>query len=153
MNQKFICFLSTEFYLRQLNIVSFFLFFFFNTDHLWQCYPKTKTHTDTETMRPQFLLQDFNPESGSVQFSLSVIFNSVTPWMTAHQVSLFITNSQSLLKLMSIKSVIPSNHLNLCIPLLLLPSPFPASWAFLMISSSYQVTKALEFQLQHPSFQ
>ena len=56
----------------------------------------------------------------------------VTPWTAAHLASLFITNSQSLLKLMSIRSVIPSNHLNLCHPLLLLPSIFPVSESFLM---------------------
>ena len=49
-----------------------------------------------------------------------------TPWITAHQVSLSITNSWSLLKLMSIESVIPSSHLILCHPLLLLP-PIPPS--------------------------
>ena len=48
----------------------------------------------------------------------------VTPWIAAHQPSLSITNSQSPLKLMSIKSVMPSNHLILCHPLLLLSSIF-----------------------------
>ena len=48
----------------------------------------------------------------------------VTPWTAAHQASLSITNSQSLLKLMSTESVMPSNHLILCSPLLLLPSIF-----------------------------
>ncbi|CAN0538246.1 unnamed protein product [Rangifer tarandus platyrhynchus] len=48
-----------------------------------------------------------------------------TPWSAAHQASLSITNSQSLLKLMSIESVMQSNHLILCHPLLLLPSVFP----------------------------
>ena len=48
----------------------------------------------------------------------------VTPWTAARQVSLSITKSQSLLRLMSIKSVMPSNHLILCHPLLLLPSIF-----------------------------
>ena len=48
-----------------------------------------------------------------------------TPWTAAHQASLSITNSQSLLKLMSIELVMPSNHLILCHPLLLLPSIFP----------------------------
>ena len=47
-----------------------------------------------------------------------------TPWTAAHQASQFITNSQSLLKLMSITSVMPSNHLILCCPFLLLPSVF-----------------------------
>ena len=50
----------------------------------------------------------------------------VTPWTAARQASLSITDSQSLLKLMSITSVMPSNHLILCHPLLLLPSTFPS---------------------------
>ena len=57
----------------------------------------------------------------SVQFSRSVVSNSATPWITAHQASLSITNSRSLLKLMSIESVMPSSHLILFLPLLLLP--------------------------------
>ena len=62
----------------------------------------------------------------SVQFSCSVVSDSLwPPWTAACQAYLFITNSQSLLKLMTIKSVMPSNHLILCHPLLL-PSPiFP----------------------------
>ena len=66
----------------------------------------------------------------SVQFNCSVVFDSETPWTAAHQVSLSITNSQSLLKLVSIKSVMPSNHLILCHPLLLLPSVFPSIRVF-----------------------
>ena len=60
----------------------------------------------------------------SVQ-SLSHLQLFVTPWTAARQASLSITNSQSLLKLMSIESVMPSNHLILYHPLLLLPSIFP----------------------------
>ena len=52
--------------------------------------------------------------------------DSATPWTAARQASLSITNSQSLLKLMSIESVMPSNHLIHCRPLLLLPSVFPS---------------------------
>ena len=66
----------------------------------------------------------------SAQFSHSVVSDSVTPWTAACQVSLSITNSQSLLKLMSIGSVMPSNHLILCRPLLLLPSAFPSIRVF-----------------------
>ena len=55
-----------------------------------------------------------------------------TPWTAACQASLSITNSQSLLKLMSIKLVMPSNHLILCRPLLLLPSIFPSIRVFPM---------------------
>ena len=65
-----------------------------------------------------------------VQFSCSVMSNSVTPWTEACQASLSITNSLSLLKLMSIKLVMPSNHLILCRPLLLLPSIFPSIRVF-----------------------
>ena len=54
----------------------------------------------------------------------------MTPWTAACQASLSITNSQSLLKLMSIESVMPSNHLILCRPLLLLPSIFPSIRVF-----------------------
>ena len=54
----------------------------------------------------------------------------MTPWTAAHQASLSITNSWSLLKLMSIESVMPSNHLILCRPLLLLPSIFPSIRVF-----------------------
>ena len=54
----------------------------------------------------------------------------VTPWTAAHQVSLFITNSQSLFKLMSIESVMPTNHLVLCRSLLLLPSIFASTRLF-----------------------
>ena len=60
----------------------------------------------------------------SVKFSHSVVSDSVIPWTAARQASLSITNSQNLLKLMSIESVMPSNHLILCCPLLLPPSVF-----------------------------
>ena len=55
---------------------------------------------------------------------------SVTPWTAAHQVSLSFTISWSLLKLMVIETVMPSNHLILCCPLLLLPSIFPSIRVF-----------------------
>ena len=70
----------------------------------------------------------------SVQFSsvqsLSCVQLFVTPWTTARQASLSITNSRSLLKLMSIESVISSNNLILCRPLLLPPSIFPSIRVF-----------------------
>ena len=84
-----------------------------------------------------------------VQFSRSVMSNSETPWTAAHQASLSVTSSQSLLKFMSIESEMPSNHLILCCPLLrtrlLCPplSPWICSdscplsqWCCLTISSS-----------------
>ena len=67
----------------------------------------------------------------SVQ-SLSRVQLFVTPWTAAHRASLSITNSWSLLKLTSIESVMPSNHLILCCPLLLLPQSHPAWGSFQM---------------------
>ena len=61
----------------------------------------------------------------SIQLNLSVVSDPVTPWTAACQDSLFVTNPQCFLKLMSINLAKPSNHLILCCPLLLLPSIFP----------------------------
>ena len=95
--------------------------------------------------------------STSVQFSsvqsLSCVWLFVTQWTAAHQASLSITNSWSLLKLMSIESVMLSNHHPL-------PSPSPPTFKlpqnqglFKWVSSLHQVAKILVFQLQHQSFQ
>jgi len=75
--------------------------------------------------------QDLSFDSGlsSVQ-SLSRAWLFATPWTAARQASLSITNSQSLPKLISIESAMPSNHLVLCHPLLLLPSIFPSIRVF-----------------------
>ena len=75
------------------------------------------------------------------------------PWIAAHVASLSFTIYQNLFKLMSPESVMPSNHLILCHPLLLLPSIFsqhqgPFQW----VNSSCQVAKVLELQLQHQFF-
>ena len=92
--------------------------------------------------------------STSVQFSLvqslSCVWLFGTPWTAARQASLSFMNS---LKVMSIELMMPSNHLILCCPLLLPPSIFPSIRVFSKISSSHQVAKVLEFQLQHQSFQ
>ena len=66
----------------------------------------------------------------SYQFSRSVMSYSAIPWTAARQSSLPITHSQSLLKLMFIESVMPSNHLILCHPLLLPHSIFPSMRVF-----------------------
>ena len=71
----------------------------------------------------------FLPRSSSVQ-SLSRVPLFVTQWAEVHQASLSISNPQSLLKPVSIESVMPSSHLILCHPLLLLPSVFPSSRGF-----------------------
>ena len=67
----------------------------------------------------------YRPVQFSSVQSLSCVWLFATPWTASRQASLSITNSQSLPKLMSIESVMPSNHLILCHPLLLLPSIFP----------------------------
>ena len=73
----------------------------------------------------------FNQNNFSVQFSHSVVSNSLRPHgSAAHQAFLSITKSRRLLKLMSIASVMPSNHLILCHPLILLLQSFPASGSF-----------------------
>ena len=77
----------------------------------------------------------------------------VTPWTAACQASLSFTVSWSLLKFMSIELMMPSNHLILCRPLLQ-PSIFPSIRVFSKwVSSSHQMAKVLEFQLQHQSFE
>ena len=99
--------------------------------------------------------------------SLSRVQLFVTPWTAARQASLSITNSQSLLKPMSMESLMPSNHLILCHPLLLPPSIFPSirvfssesalrirwpkNWSFsISPSSEYSGLIILSFVLSHP---
>ena len=79
----------------------------------------------------------------SVQFSRSVVSDSVTPWTAARQAFLSITNSRSPPKPMSIVLVMPSNHLILCRPLLLLPSIPPSIRVFSNESALHQVAKLL----------
>ena len=70
-------------------------------------------------------------------YCCSVMSDSMTPWTAAHQASMTFTISLSLLKLMSIESMMPSNHLILCHPLLLLPTIFPSIRNFCRIVSSH----------------
>ena len=88
----------------------------------------------------------------SVQ-SLSRVQFFVTPWIAAHQASLSITNSRSSLRLTSIELVMPSSHLILCRPLLLLPPIPPSISLFQWVNSLHEVAKVLDFQLQHRSLQ
>ena len=76
-------------------------------------------------LKKQLLINCINKNKITSVQLLSCVWLFVTPWTAACQASLSITNSQSLLKLTSIESAIPSNHLILCHPLLLLPSIFP----------------------------
>ena len=87
------------------------------------------TYFKNEIPSTKQLVIDIYKSPLSVQLLSHVRF-FVTPWIAAWQASLSITNSQSLPKLMSIELVMPSNHLILCCPLLLLPSIFPSIKVF-----------------------
>ena len=113
----------------------------------------------TTTEHAHALLRDLHPVTMSSIASLQPVSSVqslssdrvfVTPWTAAQQASLSIANSWSLLKLMSIESVMPSNHLILCCPLLLLLSIFPS----IKVLSSESVLRIrwAKFQL-HQSFQ
>ena len=100
------------------------------TESWWRLQQSRKVWTLVENMEARLLdLEIPCTQFSSVQL-LSRVCLFVSPWTAGHQASLSITNSWSLLKLMSIESVMPSNHLILCHPLLLLPSIFPSTKVF-----------------------
>ena len=108
----------------------------------WGCKEWDTTFTfflSTKTMLSQ-LTEESNPfqklQSFSSVQSLTCVRLFATPWTAAHQASLSITNSWSLLKLMSIESVMPSSHLILCRPLLILP-PIPPSIRVFPVSQHF----------------
>ena len=92
---------------------------------LWFCMSEVWHGPHWDKIKVLAGLHSFLESFSSVQ-SLSHVRLFVTLWTAACQPSLSITNSWSLLKLVSIESVMPSNHLILCLPLLLLPSIFPS---------------------------
>ena len=99
--------------------------------HAWKI-PWTEEAGGLQSMGSQRIGHDWAPSchvTSSVQL-LSCVWLFVTPWTAIHQASLSINNSWSLLKLMSIESVMPSNHLIFCHPLLLPPSIFPSIRVF-----------------------
>ena len=85
--------------------------------------------------------------------SLSRVRLFATPWIAARQASLSITNSQSLLRFTSIKSIMPCSHLILSSPSPPAPNPSQHQSLFQWVNSSHEVAKVLEFQLLHHSFQ
>ena len=95
-----------------------------DTGQDWRQEEKWITEDEMVGWHYQLNGNEFVQTLSSVQL-LSRVRLFATPWTEARQASLSITNSQSLLKLMPIESVMPSNHLTLCCPLLLLPSIFP----------------------------
>ena len=90
---------------------------------------KKKKHVKKKKRNRWYKYSPVSFQFSSVQL-LSRVWLFVTPWTAAHQVSLSIAKSWSLLKLMSVESVMPSNHLILCRSLLLLPSVFPSIRVF-----------------------
>ena len=105
--------------------------------------PRQPVHSVDEASKIAIRVPAYNPRTQTISLpicdqiarlisvqSLSRVWLFVTLWAVACQASLSITSSQSLLKLMSIKSVMPSNHLILCCPLLYLPSMFPSIRVF-----------------------
>ena len=109
---------------------------------------------ESEELRREAKLTISSTQIFSSVQSLSHVRLFTTPWTAACQASLSITVSRSLLKFMSVESVMLSNHLILFCPLLLLPWIFPRIGGLVQwIGSSNQMPKVLEFQLQHQSFQ
>jgi len=102
-------------------------------------------HNELLTIK-QCMLLSYGDQFSSVQL-LSRVWLFATPWIAARQASLSITNSQSSLRLMSMESVMPSSHLMLCCPLLLLPPILPSISLFQWVNSSHEVAKVLGFQL------
>ena len=107
------------------------------------------THSNILAWRIPWTLQSMGSQRvGHDWATFTSLHFFATPWTAARQASLSFTISQCLLKLMSIESVMLSNHLILCCPFLLLPSNFPSMRVF-----SNQVAKVLELQHQLQSFQ
>ena len=98
----------------------------------WYCFSFSSFFAFSYTFYSQIIINQFS----SVQ-SLSRVWLFATPWIAARQASLFITNSWSSLRLMSIESVMPSSHLILCRPLLLLPPIPPSISLFQWVNSSH----------------
>ena len=121
-------------------------------------FPMSQFFTSGGQRSFSFSISPSNEYSGllSFQFSSVHLLSSVqlfeTPWTAARQASLSITNSQTLPKLMSIGSMMPSSHLILCRPLLLLP-PIPPGIRGFSNESTLRMRWPKEFQLQHQSFQ
>ena len=124
-------------------------------------FTQTHVHWVSDAIQPSNPLSSPSPPALNLsqhQFSsvqlLSHVWFFVTPWTAARQASQSITNSQSPPKRISIELVMPSNHLILCCPLLLLSSIFPSVRVFSNESALHiRWPKYWEFQLQHQSFQ
>ena len=96
----------------------------------FQIHMEESTYNSSQLNSEKSVNSGICPMLCSVQFIRSVVSDSATRWNPAYQASLSITNSQSLIKLKSIKSVMPSKHLIHCSPLLFLPSIIPSIRVF-----------------------
>ena len=119
---------------------------------VWTQTLQTVNSKNNETLSAFFPIRCFSSVQFSSVQSLSRVQLFAAPWISAHQASLSITNSQRSLKLTSIELVMPSSHL--------IPGPSPPApnlsqhqGLFKWVNSSCEVAKVLEFQLQHQSFQ
>ena len=122
------------------------LFYFWNTTNNFAIIWNSVGISRNAKVAEYIFLFFFNLVYISSLQSLSHVLVFVIPWTAAHQASLSITNSWSLLILMSVESRIPSIHLILCCSLLLLPSIFPRIRVFFKgVSSSHQVAKLWSF--------
>ena len=125
--------------------LSFFFFFFYH-QQLWS--PSVPPASWIK------MVKTFNPVVFVVVQSQSCVWLFVTPWTAAFQASLSLTISQRLPRFMSIESVMLSNYLIFCCPLLLLPSVFSSISIFSKwVRSLHHMAKVLELQLQDQSFQ
>ena len=148
-------FLLTVIPLKSIQVVcinSWFLFIAKSCSMIWMYH-----NCDIDPSKNIWVIYTLGLWTNSSVQSLSRVWLSVTPWAAARQAFLSITNSRSLPKLMSAESVMPSNHLILCHPLLLPPSIFPnirvtSSESALRIRRA-DMAKVLELQLRHQSFQ
>ena len=113
---------------------------------------KISSDTNKEHLTTVLKFLCFTDEKTKVSSVAQSCLTLTNPWTIACQASLCITNSWSLLKLMSIESLMPINHLILCCPLLLLPSIFPSIRVF-SNESVLHIAKTWELQLQYQSFQ
>ena len=110
----------------------------------WKSWLETQ-HTKTKIMASSSWHPSLHGKFSSVQ--LSRVWHFATPWTAVRQASLSITNSLSLLRLMSIESVMPSKHLILSSPSPPAPNPSEHQGLFQRVKSSHEVAKVLEFQL------
>ena len=122
-------FLKIVYLIFNWNIVALQCCVSFYSIRKWISHKYLYLYIDIDIYPLTFGFPSHSGQFSSVQ-SLSHVQLFATPWTAARQASLSITNSQSLLKLMFIESVMPSNHLILCCPLLFLPSVFPSIRVF-----------------------